>query len=141
MPKSTSKQQIATVVTNPIIEDFQSPVLLSSLAVPLHLDKELVRSVSLYGDFDCFRDLARRVPTYLTDNSSKKAARRRRHYLLSIKKSDPEKFEAVCVHYGIPFESQINLLSDFNKTTTVMMTSYFSPGKKSGKTLNLFLLL
>ena len=138
MPKSTTKHERAAVTTNPIIENFQSPILLSSLAVPLHLDKELVRSVALYGDFDCFRDLVRRLPAYLADNSSKKAARQRRHYLLVIKKTNPQKFQAVCVHYGIPFESPKNLLSDFNTTTTAMMTSYFSPVKKSGKTLTLF---
>ena len=56
MPKT---KPIQFNTTHPVIENFQSPVLLNTLAVPVNLDKELVRSIAIYGDFDSFRGLVR----------------------------------------------------------------------------------
>ena len=134
MPKT---KPIQFNTTHPVIENFQSPVLLNTLAVPVNLDKELVRSIAIYGDFDSFRGLVRRFPNYFPDSSSKQAARQRRRYLNLVKRTDVQKFEAICAHYAIPFETQKDLSLEFDKVTTKMMNSYFSPAKKNGKTFKL----
>ena len=96
MSKNKQKQ-IQSIFS--IVNGFQSPILLSNLSIPTDLDRELVRSIALFGDSDSFRDTLRN-PTFQhrLDLTAKKAARERRRYLLSVKEHQPEKFERFCTH-------------------------------------------
>ena len=102
-----------------VVDNFQSPILISNLAVATDVDRELVRSIAFFGESESFWDTLRRNPNFLyrLDSASKKVARDRRRYLLSVRANQPEKFEAFCKHYNIPFEvGSKNLSLEFNET-------------------------
>ena len=96
--------------------NFRSPVLCSSLQVPESIDRELIRSVYLFGAEDSFRESSRRIPSFKSLNSTaKRAIRDRRLYLLKLKEDDPEKLDFLLQQYSIPSELQRQLTLDFDK--------------------------
>ena len=137
--KQATQNQLQSVFS--VIGSFQSPLLLSNLSIPSELDRELVRSLALFGDSDSLKDTLRRNPAFRTlDSSSKVAARNRRRYLLAIKEQQTEKFEELCAHYNIPVQIKTkDLSSEFESvlkpesTSSIKKMAFVPLAKPKGK--------
>ena len=114
----SAKKEETPIHQSPAVVDFNSPVVLSYLSISTDLDREIVRSLALFGESDSFKDICKRNPAYsFLDTSVKTAARNRRRYLLKIQKQDPAKFEQLCSHYAIHNNKSIDLSSSFNRVS------------------------
>ena len=151
--RATEENQIKTQdesFSTPIREGFQSPVVCSSVHVPESIDRELIRSVFLFGAEDSLRETSRRIPSFPSlSSTAKRAIHDRRRFLLRLKKNDPEKLQSLHQQYSIPSDIQRHLTLEFDKqlsspiaTRTTTMEYALKPFMKQyGKTLNLYFLL
>lgn len=137
--KERTKKQLQSAFS--IVETFQSPLLLSNLSIPIELDREIVRSIALFGDTDCLKDTIRRNPAFVSlDTTTKKAARNRRRYLLATKHQQPEKFEQFCAHYSVPFlipkkdlSTEFDIVSNHHPESTKKTMAMVPISKQLGK--------
>ena len=123
----SAKKETTPIHNSAPIVDFSSPLNLSYLSISTDLDRELVRSLALFGESDSFKDICKRNPVYnFLEPSVKTAARNRRRYLLKIQRQDPAKFEQLVCYYRISNHKSINLTSSFNRASDLFDTSVSS---------------
>lgn len=120
-PKNKNTEHLHSIGNESLL---QSPILPSPrLSIAVDLDREIVRSVSCFGDTESAKDLAKRIPSFNhLDSRGKRAARDRRRFLLTTKALQPEKFESIVNYYGLEATKK-DLSLDFRKSAVSAVTS------------------